>query len=315
MKAQELFVVERIEDAEQILELLQMSHPNWSGPSQSWGFRGQSDCAWQLVPSALRPSFKEYLPPSRRSVDATEDRAQNWNEFFAFEDFVKLADQIAIYIPGVEYLLRTDFEKQMRDISTDAWPLPDVVEGLAIAQHHGVPTRLIDFTYKPLAAAYFAVFDRYEKEKHGFDFRGASFSVWGINLLYLRNAWPNWESRRLQIVEVPTSRNPFLNAQMGFFLYDTAATQPGPPKPIDEVIVSFGKEDSTWDLVEKRLRTGVRKYAGPPIIRKFDIASSEAAKLLQMLFERERISRAHLMPSMDNVVATYAFMRDLTEKA
>jgi hypothetical protein len=42
-------------------------------------------------------------------------------------------------------------------IGTQDWPPQGLYEALAIAQHYGVPTRLLDFSSDPLIAAYFAV--------------------------------------------------------------------------------------------------------------------------------------------------------------
>lgn len=85
-----------------------------------WVFRGQGDEAWKLRPKIGRSDVLgiEWDP----SV-----------EVGLFEEFCRRARQ---FDPGVGF---------------GAW------DWLALAQHYGLPTRLLDWTQNPPVAAYFAV--------------------------------------------------------------------------------------------------------------------------------------------------------------
>jgi hypothetical protein len=83
-------------------------------------YRGQADCTWPLKPSLYRPKI---------NIDALYERE-------LIRDFqIKCADFIGV--------------KPQSDID---W--------LFLAQHHGLPTRLLDWTENPLVALYFATKDR-----------------------------------------------------------------------------------------------------------------------------------------------------------
>lgn len=93
--------------------------------NDSWLFRGQQNCTWEFKSSLYRESAKTIR--GRNKVENYEKT---------------LLDQFKLRaIPYLTISPKNDWE----------W--------LALAQHHGLPTRLLDWTVNPLVALFFAVDD------------------------------------------------------------------------------------------------------------------------------------------------------------
>jgi hypothetical protein len=93
-----------------------------------WSFRGQTDASWKLLPKAGRRNFIK-----TKDEDAIDDE-----DAFAYWKFC-----------AIEHL---------NSIPGDDW------EWLAVAQHHGLMTRLLDWSYNPLVAAFFAVREKLDAD-------------------------------------------------------------------------------------------------------------------------------------------------------
>lgn len=93
----------------------------------TWIYRGQTDHAWPLAPQILRQDFKQWR---------------------AWHPGLKATDQ--------EQELMRAF-KVAAIAHTPHGPPSDDWSWLALAQHHGLATRLLDWSYNPQVALYFAV--------------------------------------------------------------------------------------------------------------------------------------------------------------
>jgi hypothetical protein len=110
--------------------------------SENWVFRGQAAAGWGL----------------ENAIERT--------------DFIR-------HYKGIEREFVAEFERGARNyLNKDETP-GHLIEWLALMQHHGAPTRLLDFTKSPYIAAYFAF--ELNPVAHG-----EARSIWAVNIHHLR---------------------------------------------------------------------------------------------------------------------------------
>lgn len=127
-----------------------------------WIFRGHADSRWELIPIALRTgTILEYVPPVK-FAPLSNNRKQIGEEYRLIEKFRLFLDEQGLPIPEDSQLFHVNRIKKVIPHIMDifkgekSWPPDKYLSLMAIAQHHRIPTRLLDWTRNPYVAAYFA---------------------------------------------------------------------------------------------------------------------------------------------------------------
>jgi hypothetical protein len=309
----------------------------WEDEHTPWVFRGHRDKSWPLLPSAWRPENRviasarveatlrlEKLNPQQRLVWSFGNHFTGQTQFG--ENDAELQKRLAIestaeLLPVFDFLLTCDrlgLSTPMLQLPPDPTLSPDwLVAGaqspligddffrysdfpsyISLAQHHGIPTRLLDWTHDPAKAAFFAAETITGNEAQ------TDIAVWAIHrrrAALIRGkpgVFPELfdgkveDGRNLdgiyptiEIVRTPMRENFFLAAQSGQFTSIRASgidfMQRGGLRPSLE---SFVAESDVKETV----------------LRKMTLDGHSVPELERML-AREEISRSQLMPTHDNV--------------
>jgi hypothetical protein len=286
----------RSSTAREFLDRLDTSRDEWladGSDTSPWIFRGQSDANWMLIPSAWREVNKPILDACHRrmtkrfgetvaGIRGSYDGAwkgpagdqevkfvyQVAAEYELVHQFWALANELGFapvspstVASGIQYLEYV----YPQSVGHSFPPLENPIT--ALAQHHGMPTRLLDFTHDPAVASFFAAVDVKNSQP-------GDLALWAIDTRF-------W-GERLRKLACPRSGNNFLHVQHGVCIYYNDADH-------------FCRATGQWP----EFRHDMRHQA----LRVLTLPTSEARELLRLLRAR-RISAAQLQPTLDHVVST-----------
>ena len=303
------------EDEMKLLEYLRLSNQVWgSARASEWIFRGQWDASWHLMPRAWRAhdfsksvklatynpehfdhtvlkSIYDDLKVYYQGVfdfpefnDEIENRTKiiffiNQSEINACVKFADLCDEVGL--PYFEEEIRFTMLSKLKRM----WYEYSPYKLFALAQHHGIPTRLLDWTRNPLVAAFFSC-----NPDGRDDSESGNLAIWAI-----RHDYPvkKVENKKVNLILYATSTfgSKYLLAQKGLFTwvsnFEAATITSGASLSHDFVALKLA---SDLDLQEC-------------ILRKITLPK-ERADALYMLLYREGITKVHLMPSYDVAAQT-----------
>jgi len=209
-------------------------------------FRGCSSYNHDLFPAAYRKHTKLLTGVNWESPPFETIGDQCVAELFTVKRFFDVAAANGIRLPEDSQELRTQVEWFTRDMFFGAsveepmeWPPRQFFSLIALAQHYGVATRALDWTWSPLVAAYFAARDAMQNAND-------KIVVWVFSYLAKQTdqlfevLYPS--TRPLTLFTAPGADNVNIRAQRGLFMLETHVLTdrdaPFQPHSYDELLRS-----------------------------------------------------------------------------
>lgn len=180
-------------------------------------YRGHASDKYELIPSALRLQsqqlFNEAALKGGNAIDI--EYIQIENEYLILRRFYKACDRRGIQIPNIDRIRQTFNDTvDLKTMSiSEKWLPYDLWEIAALAQHYGLPTRLLDWTHDINVALFFSIEDQLEKKP--LPKKTDNIVIWALELFPLSDI-PNSDFP-LKIVQPIYFGNPNLAAQQGLF--------------------------------------------------------------------------------------------------
>jgi len=206
------------------------------------------------------------------------------------QTFSEVSDRIGLRVPGNRGGSKWDkpyaYYETLHDDERNPVDLEEKESDriiYALAQHHGMPTRLLDWTYSPTTAAFFAAFSRTILEVDKFRRCNREVPPVPQNIIVWAFKQKAIYYTSLRVIKHFRSDIGFLGSQDGLFLYDMLANEGyhwnGHWVPFETRFAELEVQNQAYRIV---------------------LPFSQSERVLEIL-QRKRVSKPFLMPSFDNV--------------
>ena len=202
-------------------------------------------------------------------------------EYIMLKQYAKCCDEVGVNLPDVAW----DNPWHMKECmdNSELWPPHEsgraknnVLNIMATAQLHGLPTRLLDWTTNPYVAVQFAVSDALRLREAGKAHPKQKLAIWELN----RKNIPE-ERLRVRVFNASRTISENIAAQFGLFTVHLLRGRTGDP------IVDYSLEAELVTLPDSPLR-------------KLTVPIQEVTDLY-VLCKRAGVDSARLFPGVDGV--------------
>jgi hypothetical protein len=278
------------DSAEAFLEALNPNHGRlWTPDPTAWIFRGQANAEWFLRAGAVRDvdAIARFgIARSSHGDASAPGRLEEQRGLLKL--FQRELDDSGAIIPAPSPKVE---RRNLKATVVGMEPDDEILPLMALAQHHGLPTLLLDWSRRARVAAYVAAAYVAENEAAKDDQKrhdlGTHLAVWALRLDRGKSWWvdhPRADGAsnfdRLRIVRAPGWTNPNLRAQSGIFTF-LASTNDNP--------------------IEAHLAEWSRNEQKPSPLVRLSLPHNQARRLLRLL-SYEGVNGASMFPGADGVV-------------
>ncbi|KAA2301609.1 FRG domain-containing protein, partial [Clostridioides difficile] len=229
------------------------------------------------------------------------------NELKILFDFFLNSDNAGLNIPHVESLRDSMFffMDKLDEVRLE-WLPSSLYELAGLAQHYGLPTRLLDWSRDPYVSLYFASRDTLDDKNNKISDPNDCMVLWGLNRSVIEHYNRNF-AMPLKIINPPYSGNPNLNAQKGLFTHWKSGNLGGKDNYIDK---SIDVDCKPLDCKIYEYLSKEKSFLNNPVIcmYKFLIPTKEADSIFEGL-NRMNYDAAKMFPGFDGI------SRSIQEKA
>lgn len=219
-------------------------------------------------------------------------------ELYVLFKFLNFVDRTGLKVTN-DFEVRKNIHNYI-EYNPEWWPEEKFIDLMSLAQHYGIPTRLLDWSYDYKSALYFALKDILEKPCD------ADGVLWALNyklFTNVNNYGPVYN--KLQFYRPEYSNNPNLKGQKGLFTYIVEDTNDLPNKSLDEILIEEQKgnfEENYWHTGQFARITNISVPENDFLFYRIKIPKDKKHSFLKALY-RDGYSEEYLFPGYSGGVS------------